>query len=113
MWTAIKKAGTDRILKCRNRLRYGRLGYRKVGGGFRHAAEFDDSEQDLQVSQFDTMTDSVVGIEGSGRHRKILCPYLGWGHSSDRCSSLYVQLSANAWAARGHFDWPFRKPLKG
>src|SRR5262245_43146576 len=47
------------------------------------------------------MTDSVVGIEGSGRHRKILCPYLGLGHSSDRYSSLYVELSANAWAARG------------
>src|SRR5262249_25308718 len=95
MGAAIKKADADRILKIGHRLRHGRLGNRKMRRSFRHASEFDDSEQDLQVAQFNTMTDSAIGIGGSWRHRKILYPYLGLGHSSERSSPLYVNLPAN------------------
>ena len=63
MRTPIQKSYTDRMLQDGNRLRDRGSRYTELGAGFRHAAVFNDGQEDEQVTQPQSAANLLVPLD--------------------------------------------------
>src|SRR5262249_24725749 len=77
---AIKEPHADRVLHVGDRLGYGRLRNREQLGGFAHAAQLGNRQQNMQIVQLEPAADTVVpfrreapsGCQGAHRYTVML-----------------------------------------